>query len=118
MGPRGLNFRNNENRCINDKRTIKVFMRVVLDGGLGPTRLTVCSYICVVLEATYALRPLKGGVSAQKVFQWSKTEMRELLGGSELLPRVLGLSSWLDDILQICSHPSYIFIACDPHASN
>ena len=44
-----------------------------------------CTCISVVLEATHEAspEPLKDTVSAQKALQGSKSEMKELLGGTE-----------------------------------
>ena len=65
------------------------FASVVVDGVLGPPRLAqhTCRYPCisVVPEATCEASrgPEKGAVSAQKALRGSKTETRELLGGTE-----------------------------------
>ena len=65
------------------------FASVVVDGVLGPPRLTrhtwQCPCISVVPEATHEASrgPEKGAVSAQKALRGSETEMRELLGGTE-----------------------------------
>ena len=64
---------------------------IVVDGVLGPLRLTRhtwwCCCISVVPEATHEASrgPEKGTVSAQKALQGSETETRELLGGTESL---------------------------------
>ena len=61
------------------------FASDVLESVLGyPHRTWRCPCFSVVPEATHKAspRPLKGAVSAQKAIQGSKTETRELLGGT------------------------------------
>ena len=77
-----------EKKCVFNKRKIKVCVSWY-DGVLGPPRLARhtwrCLCISVVPEATHEASqgPLKGAMSAQKAFQGSETETRELLGGTE-----------------------------------
>ena len=65
------------------------FASVVVDCVLGPPRLAQhtcwCPCISVVPDATHEASrgPEKDAVSAQKALQWSETETRELLGGTE-----------------------------------
>ena len=65
------------------------FASVVLDAVLGPPRLARhtcrCPSTSGVVDATHKANqgPLKGAVSAQKAIQGSKTETRELLGGTK-----------------------------------
>ena len=62
------------------------FAMVVLDSVRSPPLLAIhCPCICIFLEATHEAGqgPLKGAVSAQKYFQWSMTETREFLAGTQ-----------------------------------
>ena len=65
------------------------FGSVVIDGILGPPRLARhncrCPCISAVPDATHEASrgSEKSAVSAQKAFQGSETETRELLGGTE-----------------------------------
>ena len=76
-------------KCVFNKRTMSRFASAVVDGVLGPPRIARhtwrCPCISVVPEATHEASrgPKKGAVSAQKALRGSKTETRELLGGTE-----------------------------------
>ena len=64
------------------------FALIVLDGVVGPPPLAwntlQCPCISAVTEARHEVSPgpFKAALSAQKAFQGSETETRELLGGT------------------------------------
>ena len=89
-GPRGarpLQF--SEQRSAFSTNTQLWFASAVLNGVLVPPSLVRHTWRCpcfsVVPEATHEASrgPLKGAVSAQKALQGSKTETRQLLGGTK-----------------------------------
>ena len=85
------------------KCTESRFASAVCDSVLEPLRLSrhtwqyPCFYLVLLAMQEERGRSLKGALSAQKAFQGSETETRELLGGTEeVFPQwgVINLPSW------------------------